>query len=158
LSVNASASVLLTGELRDVLSGHDRPIVVEVTEHEPIEDDETFRDLVATIPGVRLAVDDAGAGYASLQRLLALQPDFAKLDTMWTRDIDRDRARQALVRGLACFGEEYGCVLVSEGIETEAERDTLAALGVPLGQGYLFGRPAPPAGLVPTVGVVERGP
>jgi EAL domain-containing protein (putative c-di-GMP-specific phosphodiesterase class I)/DNA-binding response OmpR family regulator len=145
LSVNASASVLLGGELNDVLGGNERPIVVEVTEHEPIDDDPAFVAALRAIPGIRLAVDDAGAGYASLQRVLALQPDFVKLDTLWTRGIDTDRARQALVHGLARFGEEDGCVLISEGIETEAERDTLADLGVPLGQGYLFGRPTPVA-------------
>jgi EAL domain-containing protein (putative c-di-GMP-specific phosphodiesterase class I) len=76
-----------------------------------------------------------------------------KLDLSWVRDIDADPARQALVAGLAHFAAETGCALIGEGIETEAERSTLLRLNVPLGQGYLFGRPAP-AGKAAAAGAV----
>ena len=94
-------------------------------------------------PGTRLAVDDAGAGYASLRHILTLRPDFIKLDRDWVEAIDGDAARQALVAGLLHFARSLGARLVAEGIETEAELTTLQAIGVELGQGYLFARPAP---------------
>jgi len=143
LSVNASVSTLGAGGLHEVLAGAARPIVVEITEHEPIDDEAALRAAVDALPRVRLAVDDAGAGYASLQTVHSLRPDFVKLDLVWARDIDLDLARQALVGGMVRFAEECGSRIIAEGIETRDELATLRALGVELGQGYLLGRPAP---------------
>jgi EAL domain-containing protein (putative c-di-GMP-specific phosphodiesterase class I) len=88
-------------------------------------------------------VDDAGAGYAGLRHILEIRPQFVKLDISLVRHVDTDPARQAMVAGMAHFAGKVGCELIAEGIETEGELDELARLGIPLGQGYLFGKPEP---------------
>jgi EAL domain-containing protein (putative c-di-GMP-specific phosphodiesterase class I)/CheY-like chemotaxis protein len=142
LGLNVSPDMVLSGELSPLLSNADRKIVLEITEHTPIDDYPSLRSALAQIrPPARVAVDDAGSGYASLRHILALRPAFVKLDMTWVRGIEADPARQALVAGLVHFASEVGCQLIGEGIETESERRTLLRLGVPLGQGYLLGRP-----------------
>jgi EAL domain-containing protein (putative c-di-GMP-specific phosphodiesterase class I) len=94
---------------------------------------------------VELAVDDAGAGYASLRHILELRPTFAKLDISLVRGIDADELRQALAAGLVYFALRSGCHLIAEGVESE-EAGALRRLGVEFAQGYLFGRPEPTAG------------
>jgi EAL domain-containing protein (putative c-di-GMP-specific phosphodiesterase class I) len=121
-------------------------MVIEITEHEAIED---YAELATTLEelrrqGVRLAIDDAGAGFASLRHTLLLRPDIVKVDTSLTRGIDGDRAKRALTSALVSFGEEMGVAIVAEGIETREELETLLALGVPFGQGFYL---APPAAL-----------
>jgi EAL domain-containing protein (putative c-di-GMP-specific phosphodiesterase class I) len=93
--------------------------------------------------GLRLAVDDAGAGYASFRHILRLRPDHIKLDMSLTRNIDTDKSKRALALALIEFARETGSELIAEGIETQGELATLRELGVMRGQGYLLGRPAP---------------
>ncbi len=129
--------------IRTIVADAGREIVLEITEHAPIAD---YPALMAALAGVgdhvRLAVDDAGAGFASLRHILELQPTFAKLDISLVRGIDTDKMRQALAAGLNYYGLRTGCRLIAEGVETQAEADTLVELGIEFGQGYLFGRPA----------------
>lgn len=143
LGLNVSAELVQSGSLDDLVANQDRPIVLELTEHEPVEDYGSVERAVRSMSGVRLAVDDAGAGYASMRHILSLRPDFVKLDITWVRDVASDQARQALIAGMVGLAAELGSFLVAEGIETEAERATLRGLGVAFGQGYLLGRPAP---------------
>lgn len=145
LAFNVSPSLVLAEKrLGPALTAPGRQLVLELTEHAPVDDYAALRAAIERIdPPVQVAVDDAGSGYASLRHILALRPAYVKLDMSWIRDIDTDPARQALVAGLAHFAAEVGCQLIGEGIETEAERRTLRRLGVPLGQGYLLGRPRP---------------
>jgi EAL domain-containing protein (putative c-di-GMP-specific phosphodiesterase class I)/FixJ family two-component response regulator len=145
LSVNLSADVLRSeASLPTITAGIGRPLIIEITEHERIDDYEAVRAaLTALGPNVRLAVDDAGSGYASLRHILALQPAFVKLDIEWVHGIDRDPVKRALVSGLAFFASETGCELIAEGIETAEELQTVRDLGIGLGQGYHLGRPAP---------------
>ena len=104
-----------------------------------------FREAVQTLgPKVRLAVDDAGAGFASLRHILELRPAFVKLDRWLVSRIEGDEARQAMIVGLIHFARATGCRLIAEGIETENELAMLRSLGIGLGQGYLLGRPCPP--------------
>jgi len=144
LSLNVSPALLLERRrLRQCLRGRGRPVVLEVTEHVAIEDYSAIRAAVSSLGSdVRIAVDDAGAGFASFRHILELRPDFVKLDIGLVRDIDRDDVRQALVAGIVYFARKSGCQLIAEGIETPGERDQLRSLGVELGQGYLLGRPA----------------
>ena len=88
-----------------------------------------------------MAVDDAGAGYASLRHILELRPDYAKLDISLVRRIDGDDVRQALAAGLQYFASKVGCRLIAEGVETDEEAAVLQRLGIEFAQGYLFGRP-----------------
>jgi len=144
LSLNVSPELVLSPELEPLLASSRRPLVLELSEHVPVDDYEALRESVTAIrPGVSLAVDDAGSGYASLRHILALRPAYAKLDLTLVREIDRDPARQALLVGLVEFSRELGCQLVAEGIEREEERESLLRLGVAMGQGFLFGRPQP---------------
>ncbi len=143
LSVNVSADALEhDAALRELLAQKGRTIIVELTEHERIDDYAAVRAALAALgPDVKLAIDDAGSGFASLRHIFALRPDYVKFDIEWVRGIDRDPVRRALVSGLVYFGSETGCALVAEGIETEGELAALRELGITLGQGYLLGRP-----------------
>ena len=146
LDVNVSPAFVLEQEtLRGILRRHrGRRMVLEVTEHEVVSDYPAFRIACAAVgPRVELAVDDAGAGFASLRHILELRPSFVKLDRWLVEDLNADEARQAMIAGVLHFAKSTGCRIIAEGIETSAERDTLRALGVQLGQGYLLGRPVP---------------
>ena len=148
LAVNFSPSAVIAGSVGTVVDVADRPLVVEITEHVEVESYAAVRSAMRAYPGVRVSVDDAGAGYASLRHILELQPDFVKLDIGLVHNIDTDPARQALAAGLRHYAEETGNTLIAEGVETPGERATLYRLGIPLAQGYLFGHPAPARELV----------
>lgn len=149
LSLNLSADVLQhEPALPGILAAAGRPLIVELTEHERIDNYVAVGSALERLgQNVKLAIDDAGSGYASMRHILALQPAYVKLDIEWVTGIDRDPVRRALVSGLAYFASETGCELIGEGIETREELETLRRLGVQLGQGYLLGRPKPPAAL-----------
>ena len=144
LSVNVSPSFLASGSPAPLMRRADVDIVLELTEHDPITD---YSDITRAVrrlgKGVRLSIDDAGAGYACLTHVLSLRPAFVKLDRGWVTGIDSDPARQALVAGLESFSSRTGSMLIAEGVETEAELETLRGLRVELGQGFLLGRPEP---------------
>lgn len=145
LSVNVSPSfVMENGTLARLLGATTRPIVLELTEREPIEDYHAFRTAISGLDvAVDWAVDDAGAGYASLRHIIELRPRYVKLDRGLVIGINADPIRQALVAGMLHFASSIGLEIIAEGVETEAERLTLQKLGVPLGQGFLFAKPAP---------------
>lgn len=145
LSLNVSPALLVqSGTLGRLLADRSRPVVLEVTEHEAIEAYAPLREAILALgPGVRLAVDDAGAGVANFNHLVELRPNFVKIDIGLVRGVDADPSRRAVVVGLVHFAAEAGCSVIAEGIETEAERATVIELGVTLGQGYLLGKPAP---------------
>jgi PAS domain S-box-containing protein len=145
LSLNVSPGFITAGdELRTILAARTRPIVLEVTEHDHVDDYGALRSaFVALGSGLRLAVDDAGAGVANFNHLVELRPQFVKVDIALVRGVNADLTRQALVVALLHFARATDCLVVAEGIETEAERSVLSELEVQFGQGYLFGRPAP---------------
>jgi diguanylate cyclase (GGDEF)-like protein len=145
LSLNLSPSTLTTPEVQAVLPEDLSGIVIEVTEHELAANDSILgADLVALrARGARVAVDDAGAGYAGLQQLMRVAPDLIKLDRSLVQNIDTDPAKQALVDSFVRFGRRTGAQVVAEGIETEDELRTLADLDVDYGQGYFLAKPGP---------------
>ena len=152
LSVNISPDVLVDHQalLSERLSHWRHGAVVEVTEHEAIADYAAVRSAIAGLgPGTKLAVDDAGAGYASLRHILELRPDFVKLDIYLVQAMLADQAHEAMVAGIQHFAQRSGCALVAEGVETEADRQHLLSLGIRFGQGYLFARPRPLSELRP---------
>jgi len=146
MAVNLSPETVLSSRLDPVLDRlpADR-IVLEITEHAHIADYTKLREALANLrrDGVRLAIDDAGAGYASLRHILQLAPDCIKLDISLTRDIHIERSQRALAAALVAFAGETGASIVAEGIETAEELATLRELDVEFGQGYYLGRPAP---------------
>jgi PAS domain S-box-containing protein len=145
VSVNLSPSRLTDPGLpRLLVTPGGRSIVIEITERSAIEDYALARAALETMAGrVEVAVDDAGAGFASLRHIIELRPRYVKLDMQLVRGVEADAARQALIAGMVYFARQSGCLLVAEGIETVAERETLRRIGVPFGQGFLFGHPAP---------------
>jgi EAL domain-containing protein (putative c-di-GMP-specific phosphodiesterase class I) len=118
-------------------------LIVEITEHATVADYEKLHAALRPMreAGLRLAVDDAGAGYSSLRHILDMQPDFIKLDIGLTRNIDLDPARKALARALVGFAKDTGCRIIAEGVERQSELDALRSIGVTKVQGYLLGRP-----------------
>jgi EAL domain-containing protein (putative c-di-GMP-specific phosphodiesterase class I)/DNA-binding response OmpR family regulator len=151
LGINVSPDLALqTGWLADRIRGVSRRLVIELTEHAPIDDYATLRQTLRSLPTrVSIAVDDAGAGYASLRHIYELRPHFVKLDMGLVRNINTDPLRQALVAGLVHFADDTSSRLIAEGIETEAEASVMRRLHVTIGQGYLFGRPADVDAFVP---------
>jgi EAL domain-containing protein (putative c-di-GMP-specific phosphodiesterase class I)/AmiR/NasT family two-component response regulator len=152
LSINASPELLGERTLADILAAAPtRRLVLELTEHAEVADYEALathlHDL--RLAGCRIAVDDAGAGYASLRHILRLRPDYIKLDMTLTQGIDRDSDRRALASSLLTFAREVSATVIAEGIETEAELETLRGLGATLGQGYYLARPREAAMLFP---------
>jgi len=146
VSINVSPEMLTAHqeELETALGDlhHDRPVVLELTEHDVIHDYVSLRGGLARFePKVKLSVDDAGAGFSTLRHVVMLEPEYVKLDRSWVSDIHVDPTRQALVAGLSYFARTTGCELVAEGIESDEERDMLTSLDVSLGQGYLLGKP-----------------
>jgi EAL domain-containing protein (putative c-di-GMP-specific phosphodiesterase class I) len=146
LALNISPATACSSRLGEVLPpGSHRRIVLEVTEHAPVDDYDHLASCLEPYrqAGLRLAIDDAGAGYASLHHTLRLDPDIIKLDMSLTRDLHQDSRRRALVAALVPFATEIGATVVAEGIESEPELEALAGFGASWGQGYLLARPAP---------------
>jgi EAL domain-containing protein (putative c-di-GMP-specific phosphodiesterase class I) len=145
ITLNVSPALILEGAiLTRLLEPIRHPIVLEVTEHRQIQDYEAIRQALRDLPTpVGIAIDDAGAGFASLRHVIELRPQYVKLDRALISGVDGDSARRAVVAGMVQFAHSAGCELIAEGVETEAEHAALLALGVGLGQGYLYARPAP---------------
>jgi EAL domain-containing protein (putative c-di-GMP-specific phosphodiesterase class I) len=144
--VNISPETILSGDLPDALKGVPaEQIVLEITEHAHIEDYERLLRALhpLRVRGVRLAVDDAGAGYSGLQHILQIHPDFIKLDMALTRNINLDPARKALAAALVAFARDTGSRIIAEGVETESELNALRRIGIEKAQGYFLGRPMP---------------
>jgi EAL domain-containing protein (putative c-di-GMP-specific phosphodiesterase class I) len=147
MTLNVSPASIMSPRLTETIGRVplDR-IVVEVTEHAAITDYPKLRSAIAALRrgGARLAVDDVGAGHASLRHILQLDPDVIKLDVSLTKEIQTQRTQRAMASALVTFAQEVGASVIAVGIETEAELAVIRELGVPLGQGYYFGRPDPP--------------
>jgi EAL domain-containing protein (putative c-di-GMP-specific phosphodiesterase class I) len=143
LSVNVSPRTALDPRLTQTLRPQAARIVLELTEHARVDQ---YDHLLAALTelrnaGMRVAVDDAGSGYASLQHVLRLSPDIIKLDIELIRGVNADPARQSLAAALVLFGDKIGATITAEGIETDDELHTLRRLHVPYGQGFHLGRP-----------------
>jgi EAL domain-containing protein (putative c-di-GMP-specific phosphodiesterase class I) len=151
LSVNVGPETLASDALVPVLdAGRGRRVAVELTEHAAVQDYKLLEGAIATLRehGVLLAIDDTGAGFASLAHIVKLAPDLVKLDRWIVEGVAADPVRRALVLALVGFAHELGARVVGEGIETRAELEALRDLGVELGQGYVLGRPGDLAGQV----------
>lgn len=146
LSINVSPDTLLNPALAATVGslGAER-IVIEITEHARVTDYPHTQSAISRLRnrGARLAIDDAGAGFASLRHILDLMPDLIKLDISLVRNIDSDQPRRALATGLISFAHEINAEIIAEGIETQAELECVRGLGVQLGQGFALARPAP---------------
>jgi EAL domain-containing protein (putative c-di-GMP-specific phosphodiesterase class I) len=147
LTVNVGPAALLSEPVADVLAGEGdlRGVVIEITEQQPIDDYDAVSAALAPLreAGAMLAVDDAGAGFSSLMHITTLRPDLVKVDRGLVAGIDTDPTRAAVIETLGIFASRLDAWLLAEGVETAGELERLLALGVPLAQGWLLGRPAP---------------
>ncbi|PWJ12096.1 EAL domain-containing protein [Jannaschia seohaensis] len=130
-------------------------IVVEIVENAIIARPSRAEELVKNLraQGVRVALDDFGTGLSNLDRLRTMQVDILKLDRGFVSDLGSTGREETILRNLARMAEELGMSLWAEGIETEAQRQAVADLGIRYGQGYLLGRPGPPEDWAPRLGV-----
>jgi EAL domain-containing protein (putative c-di-GMP-specific phosphodiesterase class I) len=150
LSLNAGPTALASGRIAGALDGVEAErVIVELTEQIRVDDYPHLAGSLRALrdTGARFAVDDAGAGFASLMHILKLAPDFIKLDGELIKSIDIDPVRRSLAAALMRFAEETGAVLIAECIETPAELHALRELGVRYGQGFHLARPAPASDL-----------
>jgi len=145
LSLNASPATLADPRLHELLSARDgRSFTLELTEHTVVKDYDLLEEPLAALrdAGVMIAVDDAGAGFASLLHIVRLSPDVIKLDISLTQNVGPSRARRALGSALVEFVHHTGAMLVVEGIESDADLRAWSELGADAVQGFLVGRPA----------------
>ena len=147
LSVNASPALLMDTGFRARVTTHDVPwtrLVIEITEHARVADYAALNDALAPLRslGVRFAIDDTGAGYASLSHVLKLHPDIVKLDRDLIDNLHTDAARRSLVTALVLLADDIGATVTGEGVETTDQLDALTSLGVDQAQGYLLARPS----------------
>jgi len=120
-------------------------VVFEISERESIDNFAIFREARDTYAdlGFKIALDDTGVAYGSLEAVMELSPDFIKVDLALVRSIDTDPPRQELLRALHSVAGKLKAQIIAEGIESSEELATLSSLGIPYGQGFLFGRAAP---------------
>jgi EAL domain-containing protein (putative c-di-GMP-specific phosphodiesterase class I) len=120
-------------------------VVFEISEQESIGSFGAFREVRDEYRklGFQFALDDTGAGYASLQALIELEPEFIKVDRALITNLDTDSSKQNLLRALQLVADGIGANIIGEGLDTLEELDMLGQLGIPFGQGWLFGHPTP---------------
>jgi EAL domain-containing protein (putative c-di-GMP-specific phosphodiesterase class I) len=149
MAINVTAEALLSEQIQQLFHGRERcdDIVLEVAEKDTQEPGVAEALAPFRQGGGRLALDDIGAGFSNLRDVLALKPEILKVDRAIVRGVDRDKVRGAIVDGLGRMASQLGISLLAEGIEKREELAKLEGLGVPLGQGYLFGEPGPIAEL-----------
>lgn len=121
-----------------------RNVVLEITERIAIQEWDTFKKVLRQFRnhGFKIAVDDIGAGYSSLQAIAELEPDFLKFDVSLVRNINESLIKRGLLETLVALSYKIHAQLIAEGVETKLEFQTLRSLGVSLGQGYYFASPA----------------
>ena len=120
-------------------------VVFEISEQESIENYDIFREARDNYGklGFQFALDDTGAGYASLEAVMELAPEFIKVDRAFVRGIDQDAARQNMVRAFQTIARDMNSRIIGEGLDTLEELRMLGQMDIPFGQGWLFGKPAP---------------
>ena len=141
----------------DPIFGHDYPVFLEITESVPLSHFSLCHSMLREIrsKGVRLAIDDLGAGYSNLRYIADLRPEIVKLDRGLIAGLHTDRRRQTLVRHMVALCEDLGAEVVAEGMETHDEVSAAIDTGAHYGQGYYFGKPAFPPPTI-DVGVQEQ--
>jgi EAL domain-containing protein (putative c-di-GMP-specific phosphodiesterase class I) len=146
LSVNVSPSALASHRVIAELPADLSWIIIEITENELVEHEDAIQRNLQTLRGrgAMIAVDDAGAGYASLKQVMMLRPDVIKLDRSLITGLHEDAAKRALIRAFVAFGRDLGAGVCAEGIEAAEELRALADLDVGTGQGYMIARPGAP--------------
>ena len=144
LALNVSPALLADERLERIICPvGDRNLVVELTEHQAVEDYGALTTTLARLreEGIRVAVDDVGSGFASFRHVTRVNPEILKLDRTLVSGIDEDPVRQALAAAIVAFAGDVGAIVVSEGIESEDELACLMDLAIACGQGFYLARP-----------------
>ena len=155
VAMNVSPATLLTPEFGELLGRLPLTrVLLELSEHDPVDDYAALQDALAPhrANGLRLAIDDVGAGFSSLRHIVVTSPDVIKIDRSIVSGLNTDPVLTKLVQSLVEFGHGCRVRVVAEGVETADEADVLHALGVDYGQGWHYGRPGPPESLSPIAG------
>ncbi|SRX80763.1 GAF sensor-containing diguanylate cyclase/phosphodiesterase [Comamonas testosteroni CNB-2] [Mycolicibacterium parafortuitum] len=147
VTVNLSPLALADAEVQQVLLAYPQKLVVELTEHEPAPELLSVSLEPVRRHGIKLAIDDAGSGFAGLTTILRLRPDIIKLDRELTIGIEDDPARRALATALSHFAGDIDAATVAEGIESDVQMQLLRDIGIRYGQGYHLARPQSVAAL-----------
>ncbi|GAB4317775.1 EAL domain-containing protein [Pseudothermotoga elfii] len=152
VSINFPPSILLDPDFvyktisdeLEKLKMRPEQVILELTESEKeIKEFEKFVLESLKKRGIKIAIDDFGNGFSSLERLANLKPDIIKIDMGLVRDIQKDRLKRYMVEALVSMAKKSDIQVIAEGVETKEECKTLFALGVDLMQGYLFAKPGP---------------
>jgi diguanylate cyclase (GGDEF)-like protein/PAS domain S-box-containing protein len=144
VAVNISPSAVLQAPWAELLVGVDPlRLVLEITEHDAVENYDALDDVLEACRtrGMRVAVDDVGAGFSSFSHVLEIAPEFIKIDQSITRNIDADDARRRLAQSIAEFAAQIGATVIAEGVESQGELDAVGAAGIPWAQGFYLSRP-----------------
>jgi EAL domain-containing protein (putative c-di-GMP-specific phosphodiesterase class I) len=152
LTVNLSPATLLRKDVTELLlDATPGRLLIEITEHEQVHDYGALLQALSGLrsAGIRLGIDDFGAGHSSLRHVLQLAPDVVKLDISIIQQVDVDPSRQALVEAMLAFCARVGAVVIAEGVEEPGELVSLLELGVQYAQGWFLARPAAPELVVP---------
>jgi EAL domain-containing protein (putative c-di-GMP-specific phosphodiesterase class I) len=155
VAMNVSPATLLTPECAELLSRLPlRRVLLELSEHDQVEDYALLNAALRPFrsQGMRLAIDDVGAGFSSLRHIVVTAPDVIKIDRSIVTGLDADPVLTTLVRSLVEFGHGCGVRVVAEGVETAEEAAALRVLDVDYGQGWFYGRPGPPEALAEVAG------
>jgi EAL domain-containing protein (putative c-di-GMP-specific phosphodiesterase class I) len=156
VAMNVSPETLLEPGCGELLAGLPAGrVLLELSEHDPVEDYPALADALTPLraAGMRLAIDDVGAGFSSLRHILMTAPDVIKLDRSIVAGAGTDPVLRTLVRSLVEFGHGCGAGVVAEGVETAADALVLREQGVDYGQGWYYGRPGPPEELKDTYAI-----
>jgi EAL domain-containing protein (putative c-di-GMP-specific phosphodiesterase class I) len=145
LAINVSPEAAIRPEFVELIEPVAERVIIELTERAPVSDYDSLAAALDVLRerGAQLAIDDVGAGFASLRHVLRLAPDIIKLDISLTRELETSPACRALTSALVDFGKKIGATIVAEGIESEADLTVCHRLGVGQGQGYYLGVPGP---------------
>lgn len=146
LSINVSPETLVSTAFCACLAEHDiRRVVFEITEHTPFPEARVLARQMAYVRerGGRIALDDVGSGFTSIRHVLALAPEFIKLDRTLVEIAEHEARHRAMIRALCGFAAETGSAIVAEGVETRHQLEMLRGLGVGYGQGFLWAHPGP---------------
>ncbi len=150
VAMNVSPATLLTPECGELLGRLPLPrVLLELSEHDQVEDYATLQAALEPFRarGLRLAIDDVGAGFSSLRHIVVTAPDVIKIDRSIVTGLNTDPVLSKLVESLVEFGHGCRVRVVAEGVETAGEAAALRTLGVDYGQGWHHGRPGPPEAL-----------
>jgi EAL domain-containing protein (putative c-di-GMP-specific phosphodiesterase class I) len=143
LAVNVSPAVAMTDEFFELVAPFAQRLLVELTEHEPVDDHAALADRLDDLRslGARIAIDDVGAGFASVRDTFRLGPDVVKIDRSLTAALARDAFTRTIVAAVVEQARKSGVRVAAEGIESPAELEQVREIGIHHGQGFLLGRP-----------------